>query len=713
MKFVCDSCHAQYMISDDKVGANGVKVRCKKCSNIIVVKKAAAEPDPTMVMKNPLANAPGDSPFGDLDLGEIGAAFDNVLSASGQQARPTTGSNERTELELPRGNSGDFPMAAGSSDSDRDSTRVMDLKAMAGLTAQPSASEDRTSLNDFPDAIKAQGFQDGKAKADANGHANGNSGGVLPTTDWYAAIDEEQKGPMTLDELKGHWEAGKVSPDSLVWRNGYSDWKPLSTVGDLVKVLTPIPTPRKAPTKKADDGNAPAGAVATGSQTPFVAPAPAAVPDPDEVDWKPAAASALASLVADEMEALSKPPVPAPKPRAEPVGVGEGTNTGLKPLLDVAPPPASDPAIPVAPRARPVSSDIEGIPAARRSLPPAEPQPEVLRRSSYPSAPDVPVYPAPAAYVPPAQQSSNAKYIALGGGFVVFCLTALGITYVVTHKSDAVETTRPAQVAVAQLDPPVAPKVIAPTPVPPATSPVATQPAPTAATQPAAVPAAAVAHPVAPTPTPAPAAAVAAAPVPKAAAPAPAPEPTPRYQRGKHGGRQQVAMANPAAAEPEVVQKPAAPARASSDGDLLGGGGHSKIDDDFEKALGGGGGSKAEEAPTPAPKKKGGSSVYIPPAVNQNLPEQLGQGDIMGVVAGHKDQIKNCIQQQRAKDPDSSGTVKMHWVIQKAGNVGGIAVGSDEFKGSPMGSCMGKAIASWRFPQFSGPPMPIDFPFKF
>ena len=41
MKFTCDSCSAQYMISDDKVGPSGVKVRCKKCGNVVLVKRAA------------------------------------------------------------------------------------------------------------------------------------------------------------------------------------------------------------------------------------------------------------------------------------------------------------------------------------------------------------------------------------------------------------------------------------------------------------------------------------------------------------------------------------------------------------------------------------------------------------------------------------------------------------------------------------------------
>src|SRR5688572_12401278 len=46
MKFECDSCHAQYMIADEKVGKRGVKVKCKKCQHVIIVrpdKSAAAE----------------------------------------------------------------------------------------------------------------------------------------------------------------------------------------------------------------------------------------------------------------------------------------------------------------------------------------------------------------------------------------------------------------------------------------------------------------------------------------------------------------------------------------------------------------------------------------------------------------------------------------------------------------------------------------------
>ena len=48
MKIVCDACQAKYSISDDKVQGKVFKIRCKKCSNIIVVRggTSVAEPAP-------------------------------------------------------------------------------------------------------------------------------------------------------------------------------------------------------------------------------------------------------------------------------------------------------------------------------------------------------------------------------------------------------------------------------------------------------------------------------------------------------------------------------------------------------------------------------------------------------------------------------------------------------------------------------------------
>src|SRR5688572_25494307 len=43
MKIVCDACSAKYSIADEKVRGKVFKIRCKKCSNIIVVRGSVSE----------------------------------------------------------------------------------------------------------------------------------------------------------------------------------------------------------------------------------------------------------------------------------------------------------------------------------------------------------------------------------------------------------------------------------------------------------------------------------------------------------------------------------------------------------------------------------------------------------------------------------------------------------------------------------------------
>src|SRR5512147_2361598 len=74
MRFTCDACNAQYMISDEKVGPNGVKVRCKKCGHIILVKRASEEAAAAPAPEPAPAPLSGDG----LDA-ELGQAFDKVL----------------------------------------------------------------------------------------------------------------------------------------------------------------------------------------------------------------------------------------------------------------------------------------------------------------------------------------------------------------------------------------------------------------------------------------------------------------------------------------------------------------------------------------------------------------------------------------------------------------------------------------------------------
>jgi predicted Zn finger-like uncharacterized protein len=202
MRFACDGCDAKYMISDDKVGPAGVKVRCKKCGHLILVRRAEPETE------------------------SAGAAGD-------------------------------------------------------GLAAE-----------------------------------------------WWVAIDDQPVGPVDLEVVRNHWDAGEIGPDSLVWYAGLAEWSPLSSVPELHSYLS---------------GTLPPAALAAPA-----APEPTAPEPPLDREWRPGAASALAALeesdarpVADRVFYPPEAPEPAGPSPAAPVqapfhardGVGAGADpTGVVPL---------------------------------------------------------------------------------------------------------------------------------------------------------------------------------------------------------------------------------------------------------------------------------------------------------------------------------------------------------------------------------------------
>jgi predicted Zn finger-like uncharacterized protein len=393
MRFICDSCRAQYMISDDKVGASGVKVRCKKCGHVIIVRRqaesgagAGAEADAALrglqemsAPSNPLAEATtGESSiFSGVDDDEIGAAFDSALGERSDAPPPTE---------------------------DLDSTRVMDGDAVARLAALSEG-------NVPPDSDAAP----------PTAHA------------WYVAIDDKQTGPLTPDAIREHWDRGEIGPDSLTWRQGLEDWVPLSEVVELASWLAPRPArPVFTPS---GTGSAPVvtvpveSAFSAGGVTRTVrTEVPTPVPEPGA--WRPSASAALASLVKDEIDALSKPELPPPGPDPAPAARG---------LLEVPPAPAEMPAAQVNGRTARSETPSHVTPAERPAFPAAYPY--VTR---------------------PHQASRKGLFIGLGVGAVVLAGLVAAVGYLFLRSEKA------APVAAVVAPPPVeTPKVATPAPAKP------------------------------------------------------------------------------------------------------------------------------------------------------------------------------------------------------------------------------------------------------
>jgi predicted Zn finger-like uncharacterized protein len=694
MRFVCESCRAQYMINDEKVGPKGVKVRCRKCGYVILVKRSDAsatasspssvaklgpaqvassgdvedatatqvmqtpgtsfdvEPK-TELMNNVMINGLNDSlslddealratkkalspdNFLGADDDEIGAVFDQVLRG---------GPSSETH--------NDHPSHVGIEE-DRENTRVIDAQtakklaeASYGVTAQAAP-------------VAETGAEE------------------VPTTDWYVAVNDKQTGPLTLEAIKGHWDKGEIGPDSLCWRAGYSDWLPLSEVRPLASVLAPKPpkpivvaaaatitsslpgsqSVMSVPVQSAFSSGGMMQSVQSEMQVPISAHAPE-----ETGTWRPSAASALASLVKDEMDAMAKPAVPVREKVQE-----EAPARSAGGLLDL-------------PEASGVNSNPRGhgVPAAERAERAA--QPPVNPYLANPAA----TYSAPALtqYRPPTSRGMLVGFI--GGGVVVVALFGL-VVWLLLREPKVIPVPTQVPAAVAQgVVPPVAAAQAA------GTVPAVADVAPTAVAPTAVAPTAVAPTGVAP-------------PTPIAAAPTAAPTAPPTH----FGGGRQGGGSTKVASREKVDKAETEPAPEAK---KTGGKGD---EDGFNEAFGGGSDRKGDKS-AESPKKP--REVYIPPAPGSggDIKEELGQSDIFEVVVASKPALAKCVEEQHKKDPGLSGKLVMKWTVLTSGRTSNISVASDEFKGSSIASCIQGLVKGWVFPKSKKQMAePVQFPFKF
>ncbi len=651
MKFACESCRAQYMISDEKVGPRGVKVRCKKCSHVNVVKRQAPAVDPDVVVAPP----PAAPPSGNLE-DEIGAAFDHMVDGTAPAPAPAAPPAE-APAGFPAGD--DFGFDAPS---EIERTRIVEMPEMQRVFEE----KERAPAAEVPAPA---------APAAA--------------AEWYVAIDEEQVGPLTIDGVRSRWDAGAIGPDTLCWRTGMADWTALAQIPELADCLAPRPAPA------AEAGGNWLESAMKPQEQPAAAPA-----------WKPTAASALASLVEQEMAASREAPVPeATLERDIPQGL---ESTGIRSLLRDLPTAAA-----------PAPEQSRLLPLGSSATPASVPVPAPIIAPQHREEPSAAAA-APAAATQAGAPASAAAAPAKKGGAGKWIAAAAVLAIVAGGAFFARDLVAPA----------AAPVAAAPAPAPAPAAVPAPAPAPEAAVA-AAVPAApadgtgAPPAPAADAAAGAPAAAEAAAEAAGAvaaggeAAPgtmaattvglqeAPAeaaveaepakPEPTPAKVVRPQRKRQAVAAAK---RRPEP-----APAPASGGGDLLdAAGSNSSIDALFAREF--------TKKPKAQPKSSGGT--YIPPAPGSGgKPHSLSQGDIAGVVVGHKGALKTCVTNYKSKNGGSAGTVVMRWTIQQNGRTSGVKpVKGAEHK--ELASCIGGLVKGWKFPAYSGPQMaPIDFPFQF
>jgi predicted Zn finger-like uncharacterized protein len=130
---------------------------------------------------------------------------------------------------------------------------------------------------------------------------------------WTVNLSETEQGDMTDEEIVAGWQAGVVTEDAYVWRDGMDDWKPILEVPELVSLLsqaTEGARPEPEPEPEPPPAPAPALAPALGS-SPFGAPSPAKAPLPKPAPVSPSPGNASGDMF------LNKPKPKREKPKYE------------------------------------------------------------------------------------------------------------------------------------------------------------------------------------------------------------------------------------------------------------------------------------------------------------------------------------------------------------------------------------------------------------
>ncbi|MGE3674200.1 MAG: GYF domain-containing protein [Polyangiaceae bacterium] len=118
--------------------------------------------------------------------------------------------------------------------------------------------------------------------------------------EWYVGVAGAPEGPLTVPQLKERIAAGSVELETLVWKDGFDDWRPLSQFPELAAVVeefrpskplfAPTPSPAPAPTAAFHDADDDLGFGAVGFGQPRIGPNAASRPmqqDPSPVPPAP------------------------------------------------------------------------------------------------------------------------------------------------------------------------------------------------------------------------------------------------------------------------------------------------------------------------------------------------------------------------------------------------------------------------------------------
>jgi hypothetical protein len=84
---------------------------------------------------------------------------------------------------------------------------------------------------------------------------------------------------------------------------------------------------------------------------------------------------------------------------------------------------------------------------------------------------------------------------------------------------------------------------------------------------------------------------------------------------------------------------------------------------------------------------------------------------ITKVVENNQRAVKLCLERELKHGGTLSGKLEVEFSIAPSGLVTNAGIKTAKFKGTEFGDCVVGAVKAWKFPRFSGDPVPVEYPF--
>ena len=180
--------------------------------------------------------------------------------------------------------------------------------------ASPTGAAIANALADFGEEEESTRIVDSSALAGAFSLAVGGTSETppsdalsMPADEWFVGINGVPVGPIRLSELRSKAASGSVTRESLVWRDGFEDWRPLKTFPELVAIVDESVSSARASLTPFTPSVASAGAFAGSVSDPFAQPGGAGPRAPDPFAMGAVAGVTGTAVVTDDLETAGIP----------------------------------------------------------------------------------------------------------------------------------------------------------------------------------------------------------------------------------------------------------------------------------------------------------------------------------------------------------------------------------------------------------------------